>query len=101
MPYTYMVQCSDGRYYVGSTWDLDRRLAEHNAGTGAEFTKRRRPVHLVWNAQFDSISDAFAYEKRIQGWRREKREALVRGDFAALPELASRSWWAQQQRGGT
>jgi len=47
MPYTYIVQCSDDSYYVGSTWDLDRRIAEHNLGAGARYTAKRKPVRLV------------------------------------------------------
>ncbi|MCW2852215.1 MAG: excinuclease subunit [Nocardioides sp.] len=90
MPYTYIVRCSDDSYYVGSTWDLDARLWQHNNEGGAAYTRHRRPVVLVWNAEFDSIADAFAYEKQIQGWSRSKREALIRGDFGALPDLASR-----------
>ena len=45
---------------------------------------------LVWSAFFDSIADAFAFEKRIQGWGRKKREALIRGDVALLPLLSRR-----------
>ena len=85
-----MLRCRDGSYYVGSTWDLDRRLAEHQAGEGAEYTRRRLPVALVWAMESESIADAFAFEKRIQGWSRAKREALIRGDWDALPWLSKR-----------
>ena len=91
MPFVYIVRCSDDTYYVGSTWDLDGRLWQHNhSHDGAIYTRKRRPVVLVWNAEFDSIEQAFAFEKRISGWRREKKEALMRGDFDALPELSRR-----------
>ena len=91
MAWTYILQCSDGSYYVGSTFDLERRLSEHNLGLGAAYTRRRRPVTLAWCAEFESIEDAFLLEKRVQGWGRRKREALMRGDFDLLPLLASRS----------
>jgi putative endonuclease len=84
----YILECADGSYYVGSTVDMDRRLWEHNQGLGAKYTARRRPVKLVFSTEFRSISDAYAAEKRVQGWRREKREALIRGDYESLPELA-------------
>ena len=91
MPHVYIVRCSDDTYYVGSTWDLDGRLWQHNhSNDGATYTRRRRPVVLVWNAEFDSIEQAFWFEKRISGWSRAKKEALMRGDFDALPALSKR-----------
>jgi predicted GIY-YIG superfamily endonuclease len=53
--------------YVGSTIDLERRLAQHNDGEGAACTRHRLPVSLVWSADFERIHDAFAFEKRVQG----------------------------------
>src|SRR5689334_2995005 len=92
MPHTYILECADGNLYVGSTWDLDRRVWEHNEGLGSAYTRlrRRRPVRLAWTAYFDRIDDAFAFEKRIQGWSRRKRFALIEGRYAHLPGLASR-----------
>jgi len=92
MAHTYILRCNDDSYYVGSTTDLDARLWQHNTpDQGPLYTRRRRPVPLVWNAWFDSIAEAFAYEKQVQGWSRRKREALIRGDFDALPDLSRRS----------
>ena len=54
------------------------------------YTRRRRPVRVVWAVQHDSVEQAFAYEKQIQGWSRRKRAALIRGDFEQLPKLAGR-----------
>jgi putative endonuclease len=84
----YILECSDGSYYVGSTTDLERRLWQHNQGQGAKYTIRRRPVKLVFAAEFASVSDAYAAEKQVQGWRREKREALIQGNYDLLPELS-------------
>ena len=99
MPWTYIVECSDGSYYVGSTWDLDRRVAEHNEGLGAAYTRRRRPVRLVWAAEFQQIRDAYRFEEQVQNWSRAKRIALIEGRFEALSTLASRSWSARRERG--
>ena len=98
MPFTYILECGDGSYYVGSTWDLDRRLEEHSTGVGAAYTRpsRRRPVRVVWSLEFERIDDAFAFEKQIQGWSREKRQALIDGRVDNLRELASRSWRSVQ-----
>ena len=88
MPFTYILECSDGTYYVGSTFDLERRVGQHAVGEGAQYTRRRLPVRLVWSCQYDSIRDAFYFEKQVQGWGHAKRKALVEGRWGDLPELA-------------
>ena len=84
----YILKCSDGSYYVGSTWDLERRFAQHQRGEGAAYTKRRRPVEFVYSEEYDRIADAFAREKQVQNWGHAKREALIRGDDDALIRLS-------------
>ena len=98
MPWTYILECADGSYYVGSTWDLERRVAAHDEGLGAAYTRKRRPVRLVWAAEFERISDAFMFEKQVQGWGRQKRQALIEGRYHDLAGLASRSWAARRER---
>ena len=88
MPHVYILRCSDGSYYVGSTIDRERRLAQHDAGEGAIYTARRRPVQLVWAHETSRIDDAFLIEKKVQGWSRAKREALIEGRMADLPGLS-------------
>jgi predicted GIY-YIG superfamily endonuclease len=88
----YILLCADGSYYVGTTRDsLDHRFAEHQAGTFGGYTARRRPVTLVYSQEFQRITDAIAAERQVKGWRREKKEALIRADFALLPALSRRS----------
>jgi putative endonuclease len=88
VPFTYILECADGSYYVGSTFDLERRLTRHSSGEGAEYTRRRRPVRLIWTAEFASVRDAYFLEKQIQGWSHAKRKALIEARFEDLPELA-------------
>ena len=88
----YILECSDSSYYVGSTIDLERRLREHNEGTGAKYTARRRPVRMVYAAEFPDVTQAYAAEKQVQNWSRAKREALIRGDYDALPALARKDF---------
>ena len=89
MPFMYILQCADDSFYVGSTWDLERRIAQHNtADQGAAYTRRRRPVRLVYFEQSDSMRDAYAREKQIQGWGRAKRIALIEGRQVDLPGLS-------------
>jgi len=90
MPHVYILRCADGSYYVGSTWHLDARVEQHASGHGAEYTKRRLPVELVFSQQYDRVDEAFAMEKRIQGWSRAKREALISGELHKLPGLSKK-----------
>jgi putative endonuclease len=84
--HVYMLRCADGSYYVGLTKaGLDKRLFEHATGIFKGYTSKRRPVTLVWSCAFLSLIDAIACERHLKGWRREKKEALIRGDFEALP----------------
>src|SRR5438552_600399 len=90
--FLYILLCSDGSYYVGCTsGSLENRLAEHAAGTFDGYTAHRRPVRLVFHQYFQRIEGAIAAERQVKGWRREKKEALIRGEFASLPSLASRA----------
>ena len=99
MPHVYILRCSDGSFYVGSTRHLERRVFEHNEGVGAAYTRRRRPVELVWSAECERMDEAFAMEKRIQGWSRAKRQALIDDRTDGLGTLSSRSWAALKARG--
>ncbi|WP_248581374.1 GIY-YIG nuclease family protein [Nocardioides sp. InS609-2] len=91
MTHAYILECSDGSYYVGSTVDLERRVSQHNSPLeGAAYTRRRRPVRLVWHADFVDVAEAYAFEKRVQGWGRGKRQALIRGDLDEVVALAKR-----------
>jgi predicted GIY-YIG superfamily endonuclease len=69
---------------------LENRVNEHQAGTFGGYTAYRRPVTLVFHEVFERIEDAVSAERHIKGWRREKKEALIRGDYTALPSLAWR-----------
>jgi putative endonuclease len=84
----YILECADGSYYTGSTTNLELRLAQHQAGEGANHTKKRLPVKLVYYEFFQRIQDAFYREKQVQGWSRKKKEALIRGKPELLKELA-------------
>jgi len=86
----YIVECSDGSYYVGSTWLLERRVWEHNNGGGASYTEKRRPVRLVYYEEYERVSEAYGREKQVQNWSRAKRRALIDGRPGDLP-LLSRS----------
>lgn len=75
--YVYIVECSDGSYYTGYTTDVERRVAEHNDGTAAKYTRGRRPVELVHVESFDDQSAAMQREYAIKQQRRKAKERLV------------------------
>ena len=80
-----MVRCSDGSFYVGVTNDADRRIAEHNLGVDPDcYTFIRRPVELVYSAEFHWVDEAIAWEKRLKGWSRAKKLALIENDWSAI-----------------
>ena len=84
----YILRCSDGRYYTGHTDDLERRVAEHMHGGFCDFTSRRRPVELVWTADFPTRHEALESEIRIGKWSRAKKEALIASDWERLSHFA-------------
>ena len=92
MGFMYILLCADGSYYVGSTRDIHARLAKHRAGEAAAYTRRRRPVELVYCLPCESIVQAYWFEKRVQGWSRAKREALINGELHLLPALAKKNF---------
>ena len=86
--YVYILRCADGTYYTGHTDDLDRRMAQHSVGEGCAYTSKRRPLKLLWATDCQSREQGWELEKQLQGWSRAKKEALMRGDFEALPALS-------------
>jgi len=90
--WTYMLRCRDGSYYVGVTSEIEIRVAKHALGLDPDaYTFRRRPVKLVYTEVFYRPDEAIHAEKRLKGWSRAKKEALVRGDWDAIRELSRSS----------
>lgn len=86
--YMYILKCSNGKYYTGSTNNLELRLLQHQNGEGANFTKKHLPVELVYYEEFSRIDEAFYREKQVQNWNRQKKEALINGEFNKLQDAA-------------
>lgn len=92
--FTYILECADKSFYTGSTNNLEKRLWEHNNGLGANYTKRRLPVNLVYYEEYNRVDEAFYREKQIQGWSRKKKIALIEGKTELLPKLAKKMFRA-------
>jgi tRNA/rRNA methyltransferase len=89
--FVYILRCSDGSYYVGHTDELMKRIAEHQAGEGCTYTRKRCPVEFLWRAEFATREEAKEMEARIKGWSRAKKEALMKNDWERIKQLGSRS----------
>ncbi len=79
MSYTYILECSDGTYYCGYTNDIDRRLAAHNSGRGAKYTRGRGPVTLIYLEIFETKEEAMSREFHIKQLTRAQKEELING----------------------
>ena len=87
--YVYILKCSDCSFYTGITNNLEKRYGEHKYGLDKEcYTFSRRPVKLVFNQEFNDVIQAIYFEKKIKGWTRAKKEALINDDFDMLQILA-------------
>jgi len=88
MFWTYILRCKDGSYYTGHTDDLETRIAQHQSGAFPGHTRSRRPLTLVWSEQFQTRLEALEAERRIKGWTRAKKEALIAGNWDRLKLLS-------------
>ena len=75
--YVYILKCSDESYYTGMTNDIERRLMEHKTKATFSYTYKRLPAELVWYSVFTKPDEAIRIEKKIKGWSRKKKEALI------------------------
>lgn len=75
--FVYIVECRDGMYYTGITWNLNKRISEHNLGIKTMIQPSRRPVKLVYWKKFLTREDAAKREKEIKGWSRKKKQLLI------------------------
>lgn len=89
--WTYMLHCADRSFYVGHTDDLELRIAQHQQGQLPGYTSSRLPVKLVWCDEFPTRYEALQTERRLKGWSRVKKLALIRGDWALISKLARNS----------
>ncbi len=75
--FVYLLRCRDGSLYCGWTDDLERRIATHNAGKGARYTRSRKPVRLVWSEELADRSAALKREIAVKRLTRTQKLALA------------------------
>ena len=73
----YIVRCCDGSLYTGVTTDIEKRLAAHNSGRGAKYTRSRRPVELVYHEECEDHSGALRRELEIKAMTREQKLNII------------------------
>ena len=89
--HVYIIECCDGSYYAGSTSELEQRINEHVHGLDeGAYTYPLRPVKFLWSQSFTDPDDMVEAERKLKGWTRVKKEALMRGDFHLLPGLSKK-----------
>jgi len=88
--YVYILKCYDNSYYVGHTDNLDKRLAEHTDKKFSGYTATRLPFECVYIEKFQTKDEAFVVERRIKGWSRAKKEALIAGRWDIIAQLSNR-----------
>ena len=87
--YVYVLRCADESYYTGVTNNLERKFEEHEQGINRNcYTYIRRPLKIVFYEMFNDPIKAIDFEKKIKGWNRKKKEALINEQFHLLPELS-------------
>ena len=88
--YVYMLRCFDGTFYTGVTNDVVRRFDEHcNGDDQSSYTHSRRPLRLVYAAEFAQVNDAIAWEKRLKQWTHKKKRAFAEQDWPLLKFLSA------------
>ena len=88
--YVYIINCSDGSYYIGHTNNIDKRLSEHNEGTGSFHTRLHRPFELVYLERYQTRKEAFWVERKLKAWSRKKKEALISKDWNELSNCSKK-----------
>jgi putative endonuclease len=90
VPFVYMVICSDGTLYTGWAMDVEARVQAHNAGKGSLYCKQRRPVHLIYQEEVPTRSEAQRRENAIKRMHRRKKLELAETTYSSYPVSSTR-----------
>lgn len=85
--FTYIARCGDGSLYTGSTDNLIKREEKHNNGTGSIYTKTHLPVKIIYSELFSTRQEAVKREMQIKGWKKTKKENLIRFGHPNLAKI--------------
>lgn len=79
--YVYIIECEDGTYYTGLTWNLAKRWEQHISGFGSEYTSQHYPKKLVYSEEFENLELAREREQQIKNWSQVKKQKLISGEW--------------------
>ncbi|MFA5388609.1 MAG: GIY-YIG nuclease family protein [Candidatus Omnitrophota bacterium] len=79
--YIYIIECKDGTYYTGMTWQPYLRYDQHISGMGSKYTSIHGVKKIVYIEEHENIEEARKREKQIKDWNREKKEKLIKGEW--------------------
>ena len=88
MFWVYILRCADDSYYTGHTDNLEHRIGQYHAGECSGYVASRLPVELIWSQETATREEALSAERQIKGWSRNKKEAMMRGDWLTVSQLA-------------
>ncbi len=89
MFWVYMLRCADSSYYVGHSDDLHKRIAQHQQGAIPTcYTFNRRPIELVYSQDCQTREETLTLERKIKGWSRAKKTALIMNDWKEVSRLS-------------
>jgi putative endonuclease len=81
--YVYIIECCDGTYYTGMTWNIPNRFDQHASGLGSKYTEKHGVKKLVYHEEFDNLESARIREKQIKNWNQEKKRKLISGEWGS------------------
>lgn len=80
--YVYIIECKDGTYYTGCTWNVEDRLEQHISGLGSKYTSKHGVKCLAYYEEHDDLECALAREKQIKDWSQKKKMKLISGEWS-------------------
>lgn len=89
--YVYILECADETLYTGTTDDIDERVAKHNAGKGAKYTRGRGPVKVIYTRSFKSRSEACKYEYELKQLSRVDKLGVIQSKENELGKKRKKS----------
>lgn len=81
--YVYIIECADGTYYTGMTWNLTNRWEQHLSGEGSRYTKEHKPKKMVYSEEFEDFEAARMREIQIKDWNQAKKRKLISGEWGS------------------
>lgn len=79
--YVYIIECKDGTYYTGMTWQPDTRWTQHLSGLGSRYTGKHGAKALVYIEEHEDIEEARRRERQIKDWNQTKKRKLINGEW--------------------